>query len=124
MAPETRFRHTAVVAPLQPGSPLHDAAAAQLADLGVTAAPDSGTLILLWGGYNTLTAEFGGRDIQVPHAFHSELQHAAMLALAITGVDVGLVAAGALGAEACSHRGMAAVDEHWRGALAALPPHR
>lgn len=66
VAPETCFRHTAIVAPLQRGTPLHDAAAAQLGDLGVAAAPESGTLILLWGGYNTLNAEFGGPDIQVP----------------------------------------------------------
>ena len=64
-APETRFRHTAVAAPLRPGTPLHDAAATQLADLGVAAAPESGTLLLLWGGYNTLNAQFGGPDIQV-----------------------------------------------------------
>lgn len=64
-APETRFRHTALAAPLVPGSPLHDAAAAQLAGLGVAAAAESGTLLLLWGGYNTHNAQFGGPDIQV-----------------------------------------------------------
>jgi hypothetical protein len=64
-APETRFRHTAVAAPLQPGSPLHAAAATRLADLGVAAAPETGTLLLLWGGYNTFNAQFGGPDIQV-----------------------------------------------------------
>ena len=68
-APETRFRHTAVVAPLAPGSPLHDAVTAQLTGLGVAAAAESGTLLLLWGGYNTHNAQFGGPDIQVILAF-------------------------------------------------------
>lgn len=64
-APETRFRHAAVVAALPCASVLHDALAAQLSDLGVAEAPESGTLILLWAGYNTMGVEFGGSDIQV-----------------------------------------------------------
>lgn len=63
-APETRFRHSAVVAALPLASPLHDAVATQLSDLGVAEAPGSGTLILLWAGYNTMGVEFGGSNIQ------------------------------------------------------------
>ena len=61
-----------MAAPLAPGSPLHDAVAAQLAGLGVAAAAESGTLLLLWGGYNTHNAQFGGPDIQVPAVLATE----------------------------------------------------
>jgi len=65
VAPETRFRHTAAVAKFPRGSALHAAAGAALAGLGVRQPPESGTLILLFGGYNTMGKEFGGPEMQV-----------------------------------------------------------
>ena len=140
-APETRFRHTAVAAPLAPGSPLHAAVAAQLAGLGVASPPGSGTLLLLWGGYNTHNAQFGGPDIQVSARWWMVDCQASLLVPVSTcpaaacnskslmrclaGADGGnRCDPGALGGGGRSRNGVAAADEHGGGAVTPLSPHR
>ena len=74
-APSSRFRHTAVLVDFPPDSELHDALHAALSSLGVDATgAAAGSLVLLYGGYNTRGEEFGGPNIQVtpePSAVHN-----------------------------------------------------